>query len=85
MANDARIAAFLAMMFDIFGQDVQGADSQGHTLLHMIARKGDVVAPTLETLLSLHYRYKKIIIFKKIGFFYTVLTRKLDINSSLSA
>ena len=56
MSNDAKIAAFLVMMFDIFGQDVQGADSQGHTLLHMIARKGDVVAPTLETLLSLHYR-----------------------------
>ena len=74
------IAAFLANIFYIFGQDVLGKDSevsflnnfkilerndylltinlsQGNTILHMMARKGDFVAPTLDTLMSVSYRH----------------------------
>jgi len=56
MANNAKVAAFLAKLFYIFGQDVHGKDTQGNTILHMIARKGDMVAPTLGALMSLSYR-----------------------------
>merc|ERR1712223_2280919 len=56
MANNAKIAAFLAKIFYIFGQDLLCKDSQGNTILHMMARKGDMVAPTLSTLLSVHFR-----------------------------
>ena len=56
MTNNARIATFLVNVYFIFGQDIFCSDSQGNTLLHMMARKGDVVAPTLSTLLTLRYR-----------------------------
>lgn len=56
VANNAKIAAFLAKVFYIFGQDVLGRDSQGNSILHMMARKGDQVAPTLNTLISITYR-----------------------------
>lgn len=56
MANNAKIAAFLAEMFYIFGQDLLCKDNQGNTVLHMMARKGDMVTPTLSTLMSLHFR-----------------------------
>jgi len=56
MANNPKIAAFLANILYIFGQDVLGKDSEGNTILHMMARKGDVVAPTMDTLMSVSYR-----------------------------
>jgi len=56
VANNAKITAFLAKIFYIFGQDVLGRDSQGNTILHMMARKGDLVASTLATLLTVTYR-----------------------------
>ena len=48
MANNGRIAAFLGKLFYIFGQDVLGKDAEANTILHMMARKGDFVAPTLK-------------------------------------
>ena len=48
VANNRRIAAFLAELYYILGQDVTSPDTAGNTLLHMIARKGDCSAPTLE-------------------------------------
>ena len=39
MANNPKIAAFLANILYIFGQDVLGKDSEGNTILHMMARK----------------------------------------------
>ena len=48
VANNPRIAAFLAELYYILGEDVTSPDTSGNTLLHMIARKGDCSAPTLE-------------------------------------
>lgn len=59
MANNAKIAAFLAKVFYIFGQDLLGRDSEGNTIMHMMARKGDLVAPTLSTLIGVTYRNHK--------------------------
>lgn len=56
VTNNTRVAAFLAELFYVLGEDISCADASGNTILHMIARKGDVVAPTLQMLMSLHYR-----------------------------
>ncbi len=56
VTNNARIAAFLVELFYIYEKDILCRDDNGNTLLHLMARKGDVTVPTLHTLLSLRYR-----------------------------
>jgi ankyrin repeat protein len=57
VTNNARIAVYLAEIFYNLGQDIFCRDTSGNTILHVMARKGDSVAPTLETLLGLRFRH----------------------------
>ncbi len=56
LTNKTVVTRFLAEIFYILGADLYAADSQGNTLLHILARKGDEVADTLEALLDLNLR-----------------------------
>ena len=52
--NDkATIAVFLARTLESQGFDPNAPNDQGHTVLHLLARKGDECAATLEALLSM--------------------------------
>jgi len=52
--NDkATIAVFLARILESQGFDPNAPNDQGHTVLHLLARKGDECAATLEALLSM--------------------------------
>jgi hypothetical protein len=53
--NKPALARFLAEMFYAMGEDLTIPDKLGNTLLHLMARKGDEVAPTLKTLLDLRW------------------------------
>jgi len=48
------VSKYLAMLHTLFGKDVNEKNSKGHTLLHLLARKGDDSAETLESLLQLY-------------------------------
>ena len=50
VANNPRLACFLAELFYILGEDVTSPDKQGNTLLHMVAARGDQCGPTMEVL-----------------------------------
>ena len=47
------MAVFLARLIEAKGHDPNMSNSQGHTVLHLLARKGDDCANTLEALLAL--------------------------------
>ena len=51
VANNPRIACFLAELFYILGEDVTSPDKEGNTLLHLVAARGDQCAPTLEVII----------------------------------
>ena len=52
--NDkSTIAVFLARILESQGFDPNAPNDQGHTVLHLLARKGDECATTLEALLSM--------------------------------
>ena len=44
---------FLARILESHGFDPNAPNNQGHTVLHLLARKGDECATTLEALLSM--------------------------------
>jgi len=51
--NNRRIACFLAELYYVLGEDVSCPDNSGNTLLHVMARQGDVSKETLLSLLNL--------------------------------
>uniref|UniRef100_A0A0K2U2R2 Uncharacterized protein n=1 Tax=Lepeophtheirus salmonis TaxID=72036 RepID=A0A0K2U2R2_LEPSM len=51
--NKPDIAAYIAELYYYVGEDVLCRDAEGNTLLHLLARKGDVVSPSLKALLDL--------------------------------
>ena len=51
VANNPRLACFLAELFYILGEDVTSPDKEGNTLLHLVAAKGDQCGPTLEVII----------------------------------
>ena len=46
-------AVYLARLYERLGHDPNTTNSHGHTILHLLARKGDDCATTLEALLRL--------------------------------
>jgi hypothetical protein len=53
LSNKASVAAYLALIYADRGRDANEADDDGHTVLHVMARKGDDCAETLEEMLRL--------------------------------
>ena len=47
------MSVFLARLLESQGYDPNAPNDQGHTVLHLLARKGDECASTLEALLSM--------------------------------
>ena len=47
------VSVFLARLLESQGYDPNAPNDQGHTVLHLLARKGDECASTLEALLSM--------------------------------
>jgi len=47
------VSVFLARLLESQGFDPNAPNDQGHTVLHLLARKGDECASTLEALLSM--------------------------------
>jgi hypothetical protein len=52
LTNKVVVAKYLVMLHTIYGRDVNAPNQRGHTLLHLLARKGDDCADTLEALLA---------------------------------
>ena len=57
VTNNRRIACFLAELYYVMGENVACPDNSGNTLMHMMARKGDVSAQTLQALLGLRFSH----------------------------
>merc|ERR1719189_445680 len=55
VTNNRRLAAFLADLYYVMGEDPTCPDISGNTLLHMLARKGDASIDTLRSLIALRY------------------------------
>lgn len=53
LTDKTAVAVFLAQLYQKQCRDPNEANSQGHTVLHLLARKGDDCASTLEALLRL--------------------------------
>ena len=53
LANKAAAAAYLALLASALGRRADEADDNGHTTLHVMARKGDACRDALNTLLTL--------------------------------
>jgi hypothetical protein len=53
LTNKVVVAKYLVMLHTIYGRDVNAPNQRGHTLLHLLARKGDDCAETLEALLGI--------------------------------
>lgn len=53
LANQADVAEYLLYFYRPLGRDPNATNDQGHTILHLMARKGDDCADTLERLLAL--------------------------------
>ncbi len=54
MTNKVVVSKYLSMLHTIYGRDVNAPNKRGHTLLHLLARKGDDCAETLEALLNIN-------------------------------
>jgi ankyrin repeat protein len=53
LTNKVEVAQFLVMLHATYGRDVNAPNQKGHTLLHLMARKGDDCSDTLEALLAI--------------------------------
>ena len=53
LTNKVVVSKYLVMLHTIYGRDVNAPNKRGHTLLHLLARKGDDCAETLEALLNI--------------------------------
>ena len=53
LTNKTVVCEFLSRVLEYHGFDPNAGNSQGHTVLHLLARKGDDCSETLEALLSL--------------------------------
>ncbi len=53
LTNKVVVAKYLVMLHTIYGRDVNAPNQRGHTLLHLLARKGDDCVQTLENLLAI--------------------------------
>ena len=53
LSDNAPVAAYLARLLESLGFDPNEANNQGHTVLHLLARKGDDCSQTLEKLLNM--------------------------------
>ena len=53
LTNKVVVSKYLSMLHTIYGRDVNAPNKRGHTLLHLLARKGDDCAETLEALLKI--------------------------------
>lgn len=54
LTNKVCVSKYLAMLHTLYGKDVNQRNNKGHTLLHLLARKGDESAETLESLLQIY-------------------------------
>ena len=53
LTNKVVVSKYLLMLHTIYGRDVNAPNQRGHTLLHLLARKGDDCADTVEALLGI--------------------------------
>ena len=53
LTNKSIVACWLAMLYPLFGRDVNETNNLGHSVLHLLARKGDETADMLQELLKL--------------------------------
>ena len=53
LTNKVVVSKYLSMLHTIYGRNVNAPNKRGHTLLHLVARKGDDCAETLESLLNI--------------------------------
>ena len=51
----AEVVRYLALLYSPLGRDVNETNSNGHSVLHLLARKGDGAADALEALLRLRH------------------------------
>lgn len=52
LTNKVVVSKYLLMLHTIYGRDVNAPNQRGHTLLHLLARKGDDCADAIEALLG---------------------------------
>jgi len=53
LSNKAEVVRYLALLYQPLGRDVNETNSAGHSVLHLLARKGDAAADALEALLGI--------------------------------
>ena len=53
LSNKSDVVRYLGLLYAPFGRDVNEVNSDGHSVLHLLARKGDAAADALETLLAI--------------------------------
>ena len=53
LSDNAPVATYLARLLESLGFDPNEPNKQGHTVLHLLARKGDDCSDTLERLLKM--------------------------------
>ena len=53
LTNKVVVTKYLVMLYTIYGRDVNAPNQRGHTLLHLLARKGDDCSDTIEMLLAM--------------------------------
>lgn len=53
LTNKVVVSKYLVMLHNIYGRDVNAKNDRGHTLLHLMARKGDDCVDALEALLKI--------------------------------
>ena len=53
LSDNAPVATYIARLLESLGYDPNEPNKQGHTVLHLLARKGDDCSDTLERLLKM--------------------------------